>query len=127
MSKPVIVDSDIKLPNKDSDVSVTLVEKGAAHVGFGIDLFLGQNLVRSVVKFPDEDDVGTAFLLDTAIALRGMNLDCYGRVFSAVPDTIELRLEFSIDGKIVARSTPAKITLTAADPSREFHLRCEFV
>jgi hypothetical protein len=127
MSKPIVVDTDIKLPNQDKDISVSLQEKGAVHVGFGIDLFLGPDLVRHVVAFPDEDDIDNPFPLDSAIALRGMNLDCFGRVFSAEADNVQLWLVFSIGNQEVASSGIAKIPLTASDATREFHLRCNFV
>ena len=79
MSKPVIIDSQIKLPDIPGRVTVALKERGAAHVGFGIDLFLHLSLVRHVVIFPDEDDVSRAFPLETVTVLRGMGMDCFGQ------------------------------------------------
>lgn len=127
MSRPIVVDTDISLPNQNQDIAVALHEKGAAHVGFGIDLFLGSDWVRSPVEWPDEDDVEKRFPLDKALSLRGMNLDCFGRVFSAEADNIELCLIFFTGKNEVARSKVAKIPITAADSMREFHLRCKFI
>ena len=126
MSKPVVVDSKITLPNQSGKVTVALKERGAVHVGFGIDLFLKQNLIRHVVAFPDEDDVETRFPLEPVTALRGLNIDCFGRVFSATSDNVELRLSFAIGGTEFATSDAATFSPSASNPSREFHIRCLF-
>lgn len=126
MSKPVIVNSKITLPDQSGKVTVALEERGAVHVGFGIDLYLKQNLIRHVVAFPDEDDVNTKFPLETVTALRGLGIDCFGRVFSAATDDVELRLSFAIAGKEFATSDPAKFSLSSSNPSREFHILCLF-
>ena len=126
MSKPVVVDSKITLPDRPGKVTVALKERGAVHVGFGIDLFLGQNLIRHVVVFPDEDDVDRYFSLESVTALRALGIDCFGRAFSAATDDVELRLSFAIAGKEFATSNAATFSLNPSNPSREFHIRCLF-
>jgi hypothetical protein len=127
MSRPVIVNSRIILPDQSGKVTVALKERGAAHVGFGIDLFLRDNLVRHVVVFPDEDDVETRFALESVKALRALGIDCFGRVFSGASDDVELYLSFAVGGKEFGMSDSATFSLTPSNPSREFHIRCLFV
>jgi hypothetical protein len=127
MSRPIVSDSNIRLPRQDGKILVALVERGAAHVAFGIALFLGSDLVRNVVAFPDEDEVNKQFSLDGAVALRGMGLTCFGRVFSADPDNITLQLVFFQGKEKVASSDVANIPITATDATREFYLRCKFL
>jgi hypothetical protein len=126
MSRPVVVDSKITLPDRPGKVTVALKERGAVHVGFGIDLFLGENLIRHVVVFPDEDDVDRYFSLETVTALRALGIDCFGRAFSGATDDVELRLSFAIAGKEFGTSDAATFKLSPANPSREFHIRCLF-
>lgn len=124
-TKPIQVKTKIKLPAGNSDVSIVLVETNPAQVSHGIQLFLGSNLVKEVLPW-GVNPVSVPHSLGHAHALIGLSTDCFGRVFH--PGTIQVvfRCDFMMNGQVVGRSDDATIDLTAAAPSREFHIRCLF-
>ena len=124
-TQPIDVKTRINLPTKDGEVFVVLVEQGAVPVSYGIELYRGSNKVRDVVPFGD-NPINTSYSLGPARDLRGLSTDCFGRVFYPGERSVTFRCDFVMDGKVFASSDDAVIKLTAAAPSREFHIRCLF-
>lgn len=129
MSQSVTVDSNITIPstNDDDMVLVKLVEDGAVHIAYGIALFVNDNPVKPYVAAWPDSMVGQAYEVAKGKALRGLKLDCFGRVYLAGDDTVKLHCDFLAGKDVIASSDVATIQLTAANASREFHLRCHFL
>lgn len=124
-TKPIDVKTKIKLPGGNSEVSIVLVETNPAQISHGIQLFLGSNLVKTVVPF-GVNPVGIAHSLGAANALLGLGADCFGRVFHPAVMRVILRCDFLMNGAVIGKSDDATIDLTATASSREFHIRCLF-
>jgi hypothetical protein len=126
MPQPIDIKTKIDLPDNNAKVTITLVQRGAVPLAYGVGLLLGSDKIRDVVSWP-EDDPNRAYALDTALTLRGLSTDCFGRVFLGATDKVRLWCEFHIEGNGVKKSDVAEIQLSPAEPSREFHIRCLFV
>jgi hypothetical protein len=128
MSESATKDFDIAIPmdNDDDIVSVRLVEDGAVHIAYGIAIFVSNNPVTPhVAPFPNSMP-GEIFSLAKGKALRGLMIDCFGRVFLAGDDTVKLHCDFLVDDNVIVSSGELVIKLSASNASREFHLRCHF-
>jgi hypothetical protein len=125
MAKPIDVRTRINLPSGNSDVSIVLVETNAVQISHGIQLFLSGNLIRDILPW-GVNPVSVPHSLGHAQALKGLMTDCFGRVFHTDAQQVVFRCDFVMNGQVVARSDDATIDLTAAAPSREFHIRCLF-
>lgn len=123
--QPVVVDSVIDLPNTTDPVTVSLEAKGVVFVAFAMELFLGTNPIKSIVKHASQHDLGKKFAAENAHTLLGLGFDCGGIVGAAVATNVDLHCEFHINGTKIA-SKIASIKLDAAQTHREFHLRCTF-
>lgn len=123
--KPIVVDSEIDLPDVRKLVKVSLEAKGVGFTVFAIDLFLGEKRIKRVVENATHRDVGKRYELEDAVVLRGLGFDCGGVVGSTVDDTIDLHCLFAVDGQTF-KSKTATIKLSGNTMSREFHLRCTF-
>jgi len=124
-TQPIDVKTRINLPAENGEVFIALVEEGAVPVSYGIELYQGSNKVRDVMPF-GVNPVSTPHSLGPAQSLRGLSTDCFGRVFYAGEQSVTFHCDFVMDGEVFASSDDAVINLTAAAPSREFHIRCLF-
>lgn len=124
---PIVVDSDVKLPDLAKTVHASLQAKGVAFAAFKMQLFLGAKPINPpIVELASEKDIGRAFAAENATAMRGLGFSCGGFVGSAVPDTIELHCDFTVDGT-TASSKIASIPLTGNNVSRQFDIRVRFI
>ncbi|MEY2494422.1 MAG: hypothetical protein QOJ45_914 [Verrucomicrobiota bacterium] len=129
MSQSVTVDSDVEIPQEnDADlVSVRLVQDGAVHIAYGIALLIDDKPVDPPVASWPHSKPGEVYFVATGLALRGLKMDCYGRVYLAGDDTTKLHCDFLVDDTVVATSATAEIKLSSSSSSREFHIRSHFV
>lgn len=129
MSRPFALESKIAIPGEhDQDIiSVALVQEGAVELGYGIRLLLQDAENRPpLVPFPTSV-IGQFFPMTTGIALRGLSMNCFGRIFLAQEPMVKLHCDFSAGDNIIASSDLALIQLQAANSARAFHLHCRFV
>lgn len=70
MAQPIDVRSRIDLPDTGAAVTIMLVERGAAHLAYGIGLLFGNNLVRHLVTWP-EDETKQKYPLETQLPFAG--------------------------------------------------------
>ena len=123
-----MLNSRITIPTAhDRDViSVALAQEGAVEIAYGIRLLLeGAENRPPLVPFPTSGS-GQSFPITTGIALRGLNMNCFGRIFLAEQETVQLRCDFSVRGNIIASSDRALVKLIAANSARTFETDCKF-
>jgi hypothetical protein len=128
MSRPFTFESNVVIPaGNDCDViSVALAQDGAVEIAYGIQLLLRDAENRPpLVPFPSSD-IARFFPMTTGIALRGLSMNCFGRIFLAEQQIVKLRCDFSVEGKIIASSDLASVQLSAANSARAFHLHYRF-
>ena len=65
--------------------------------------------------------------MTTGIALRGLSMNCFGRIFLSEQETVKLRCDFSVRGNVIASSEPALVKVAAANSARTFQIDCKFV
>ena len=84
-------------PAHNNDViSVALAQEGAVEIAYGIRLFLGGAENRPpLAPFPTSTP-GRTFPMTAGIALRGLSLNCFGRIFLAEQEIVKLRCDFSV-------------------------------
>ena len=129
MSRPFTLTSRVTIPvAHDNDVvSVALVQEGAVEIAYGIRLLLeGAENRPPLVPFPTSTP-GRAFPMAAGIALRGLSLNCFGRIFLAEQETVKLRCDFSVRGNVIASSDLAQVKMVAANTARTFQIDCKFV
>ena len=129
MGTPFTQSSKIVIPKAhDNDViSVALVQEGAVEMAYGIRLLLGGAENRPpLAPFPTAAP-GRSFPMTTGIALRRLNLNCFGRIFLAEQDTVKLRCDFIVRGNVIASTDTALVKMNAANAARTFQIDCKFV
>lgn len=129
MSRPFTLNSKVTIPvEHDNDIiSVSLAQEGAVEIAYGIRLSIGGADNRPpLVPFPSSPP-GRSFPITAGIALRGLNLNCFGRIFLAEQETVTLRCDFSVRGTVIASSEPAHVKMNAANAARTFQIDCKFV
>jgi hypothetical protein len=128
MRKPFTQSSMVVIPGEHANdvISVALVQEGAVEMAYGIRLSLGGADNRPpVVPFPTSTP-GKRFPMTPGIALRGLSLSCFGRIFLAEEETVKLRCDFFVRGNVIASSDPALVKMTAANSARTFQIDCKF-
>jgi hypothetical protein len=65
--------------------------------------------------------------MTTGIALRGLSMNCFGRIFLAAEEAVKLRCDFSVEGKVIASSDLALVKLNAPNSACAFQIHCKFV
>src|ERR1700730_12530003 len=113
MSRPFLMNSGVTIPvaHNNDVISVALVQEGAVEIAYGIRLLLeGAENRPPLVPFPTST-AGRAFPITSGIALRGLSLNCFGRIFIAEHETVKLRCDFSVRGDVIASSDPALVKL----------------
>lgn len=129
MSRPFTLNSAVTIPaaHDQEIVSVALAQEGAVEIAYGMRLLLkGAENRPPLVPFPTSAP-GRSFAMTTGIALRGLSMNCFGRIFLAEQETVKLRCDFSVAGNIVASSDLALVKLIAANSARTFQIDCKFV
>jgi hypothetical protein len=129
MSRPFTLNSKVTIPvaHNNDVISVALAQEGAVEIAYGIRLLLeGAENRPPLVPFPTSAP-GRAFPITAGIALRGLSLNCFGRIFLAEQETVKLRCDFSVRGNIIASSDVALVKLAAANSARTFQIDCKFL
>lgn len=129
MGRPFTLNSRVEIPvvHNGDVISVSLAQEGAVEIAYGIRLLLeGAENKPPLVPFPSSTP-GRSFPMTTGIALRGLNVNCFGRIFLAEQRTVKLRCDFSVRGSVIASSDLALVKLTAANSARIFQIDCSFL
>lgn len=128
MRGPFLLNSEVTIPVEHNNdvISVALVQEGAVEIAYGIRLLLkGAENRPPLVPFPTSTP-GRSFPMTAGIALRGLSLNCFGRIFLAEQETVKLRCDFSVRTNIFASSDLALVKLVAANSARTFQIDCSF-
>lgn len=128
MGRPFTHSSKVAIPEAHNNdvISVALVQEGAVEMAYGIRLLLeGAENRPPIVPFPTSAP-GRSFPMTAGIALRRLNLNCFGRIFLAEQDTVKLRCDFIVRGNVIASSDPALVKMEAANSARTFQIDCKF-
>lgn len=114
----------IPVAHQNDVISVALVQEGAVEIAYGIRLLLkGAENRPPLVPFPTSGP-GRFFPMTSGIALRGLSLNCFGRIFLAEQEIVKLRCDFAVRGSVIASSDPALVKLAAANSARTFQIDC---
>jgi hypothetical protein len=129
MSRPFLLNSEVTIlaAHNNDVISVALVQEGAVEIAYGLRLLLkGAENRPPLVPFPTSAP-GRSFAMTAGIALRGLSLNCFGRIFLAEQETVKLRCDFSVRTSVFASSDVALVKLAAANSARTFQIDCRFV
>ena len=129
MGRPFTLNSRVEIPvvHNGDVISVSLAQEGAVEIAYGIRLSLeGAENKPPLVPFPSSAP-GRSFPMTTGIALRGLSMNCFGRIFLSEQETVKLRCDFSVKGSVIASSEPALVKVAAANSARTFQIDCKFV
>ena len=83
MGRPFTLNSRVEIPvvHNGDVISVSLAQEGAVEIAYGIRLSLaGAENKPPLVPFPSSAP-GRSFPMTTGIALRGLSMNCFGRIF----------------------------------------------
>lgn len=129
MSRPFTLDSIVKIPveHDHNIVSVALAQEGAVELAYGIRLLVdGAENDPPLVPFPNSAP-GRSYPIATGLTLRGLSINCFGRIFLAQEPTVKLRCDFSVEDKVIASSDLALVEMKTANLARTFQIHCRFI